>query len=86
MPISLGLFEWGCQYHRNSDGKRTENLSPQPPAVFFLIKETFQSPQQGESPQEVLDEPVTILFAVRVLFLVSLVIDLCCLTVVEERW
>ena len=42
--MSLGFWEWGCPCHCNSGGKRTENLSPQPPRVFTTPQQVRESP------------------------------------------
>ena len=44
MPIWLGFWEWGCPYQCNSGGKRTKNLSPQPPRVFPTARSRSGNP------------------------------------------
>ena len=87
MTRVLGM---GCPYHCNSGGKRTENLSPQPPRVF-ATKQLSQRIILEHGAGQGIPDPDRgahwagdTVYSSCVLFLVSLVIDLCSLTAVEE--
>ena len=81
MPISLGFGEWGCPCHCNSGEKKTETLSSAP-ARFYNTAAGQGIPDPDRGAHWARDT----VCSSCVLFLVSLVIDLCCLTAVEERW